>query len=375
MAAALSAAGGAAASSALAVPSLWGQTVRAEPHGQPRVEAGSIARNASKGNCDVSFFGADVLERGRVVARFKIVKSIGNSGACMNIGVVDASVAAKAGNCGRAVAWAFRASDGKLRTYSDAVETLLGAVGKQLGPAQQGQAQDAAVEVTVDMDARRMLVSVNGAAAVDAGVELPSKVRLWCSLRFPDDAVQLVSVRSGGGGAAVAGSSAAAGGGRQQGAATGSQTGCNGSGTGVQASAGGVDEQGAAVGSKRKHAQVYQSILSPAAKAARTGSPGGAAEESAARRRPAENAVEVRELVNVQYRWDWRGQDGAYVGFDKDQCIEIETCYRRGWGSAIVWGKQFPVVTTWSWNRHSLIGKGRMAGCPRFRVRRTNWSR
>ena len=234
-------------------------------------------------------------------------------------------------------------------------------------------------------------------------------------------------------GSSAAGSSAAEGGGRQQGAATGSQTGCNGSGTGVQASAGGVDEQGAAVGSKRKRAQVYQSILSPAAKAARTGSPGGAAEESAARRRPAENAVEVRELVNVQYRWDWRGQDGAYVGFDKDQCIEIETCYRRGWGSAIVWGKQFPVgrdeklkcvvidfgdytacivgsdwgrlcadgapkrplskagtirrmrcqlpmfrkdgVTTWSWNRRSLIGKGRMAGCPWFRVRRTNWSR
>ena len=75
-AAALSAAGGAAASSALAVPSLWGQTVRARTHGQPRVEAGSIARNDSDGNCDVSFFGADVLERGRVVALFKIVKSI-----------------------------------------------------------------------------------------------------------------------------------------------------------------------------------------------------------------------------------------------------------------------------------------------------------
>jgi len=193
-----------------------------------------------------------------------------------------------------------------------------------------------------------MLVSVNGAAAVDAGVELPSKVRLWCSLRRPDDAVQLVSVGSGGGAAVAAGSGAAAGGGRQQGAATVSQAGCNGSGAGgsapgVQASAGGVDEQVAAVGSKRKRAQLYQSILSPAAKAARTGSPGGAVAGSAARRRPAENEVEVRELVNVQFRWDWRDEDGAYVTFDKDQCIEIETCYRRGWGAAIVWGTRFPV--------------------------------
>ena len=76
--------------------------------------------NASDRDCDVSFFGA-VLERGRVVALFKIVKSIDNMGRCMNIGVVDASVAAKAGKCGRAVAWAFYATFGTLRTYSNAV--------------------------------------------------------------------------------------------------------------------------------------------------------------------------------------------------------------------------------------------------------------
>ena len=325
---------------------LWGQTVSQRADGQPRVEAGSVARNASAASCDVSFFGADMLERGRVVALFKIVKSMGNLGGFMNIGVVDASVAAKAGDCGRAIAWALNAYKGKLLTLSNPVETLLGSWGKQLGPALEDSAEDATVEVAVDMDARRMLVSVNGAAAVDAGVTLPAKVRLWCSIRYAGDAVQLVSVSGGGGVSAAAGSSAAAGGGRQQGATAGSQAGYNGSGAGggasvVQAGAGGVDEQ-AAVGSKRKRAQVYQSILSPAAKAARTGSPGGAAAGGGSRERPAENAAEVREHVNVKFRWEWRAGDGTYEAFDKDQCIKIETCYRRKMVSAIVWGKQFP---------------------------------
>jgi hypothetical protein len=48
------------------------------------MEADSVARNGSDRNCDLSFFGADVLERGRVVALFKIVKSSG-TGAFVNI--------------------------------------------------------------------------------------------------------------------------------------------------------------------------------------------------------------------------------------------------------------------------------------------------
>ena len=56
--------------------------------------------------------------------------------------------------------------------------------------------------VTVDMDARGMLVSVNGGAAVDAEVKLPEAVRLYCWLYSKGNAVRLESVRSIGGAAA-----------------------------------------------------------------------------------------------------------------------------------------------------------------------------
>ena len=113
---------------------------------------------------------------------------------------------------------------------------------------------------------------------------------------------------------------------------------------GDQAGAGGGDEQ-SGVGSKRKRLSVYGSLLSPAAKAARTGSPGAgaAAGGGGAGGRPADNAVEVREHVNVLFRWEWRAGDGTYVPFNKKQSTEIETCYRRGLLSARVWGEQFPV--------------------------------
>ena len=118
-------------------------------------------------------------------------------------------------------------------------------------------------------------------------------------------------------------------------------------GGGGQAGAGGgTDEHAAvAVGSKRTRSEVYAALLSPAAKAARMGSPmgGGAAGGGGGRRRPAENAVEVRTHVNVLYQWEWRAVDGTYVAFNKDQSIEIETCYRRGVWGARVRGTQFPV--------------------------------
>jgi hypothetical protein len=119
-------------------------------------------------------------------------------------------------------------------------------------------------------------------------------------------------------------------------------------GGGGQAGAGGgADEHAAAaVGSKRKRSEVYASLLSPEAKAARMGSPmggGAAGGGGGGSRRPAENADEVRTHVNVLYRWEWRAVDGTYVAFDEDQSIEIETCYRRGVWGARVCGTQFPV--------------------------------
>ena len=174
----------------------------ASSRGQPRVEAGDVARNASKGCGKVAFSGKDVVRSGQHVATFKIVASKGNDGLSMYIGVMDASVAMNAGGCGRVVAWSFNAYTAKLCTITDPVGCGY-EFGKELSPGLRGKANGAMVTVTVDMDARRMKVSVNGAAAVDAGVELPETVRLWCSLYWEGDAVQLESVSSSGGAGAA----------------------------------------------------------------------------------------------------------------------------------------------------------------------------
>ena len=189
-------------SARLTMSSRWGQCVSARSDGQPRVEAGNVATNASKGSSKVAFSGKDEVRSGQHVASFKIVASSGNYGYSMYIGVMDASVSMKAGDCGRVVAWSFNPCTGNLCTFTNPVGWGM-AFGKLLGPRLKGKANGATVTVTVDMDARRMKVSVNGAAAVDAGVELPEAVRLWCSLCYPGDAVQLVSVSSSGGAGAA----------------------------------------------------------------------------------------------------------------------------------------------------------------------------
>ena len=176
--------------------SQWGQCCAgAMSYGQPRVEAGDVARNTSNRSGEVVFFGAKELRGGRYEAQFKILSSRGNNGAGINIGLVDASVSVEAGDCDRDVAWSFYPYSGKLWTSKDPVgRGLPESNAKQLGPDLQGKANGATVEVTVDMTARRVLVSVNGGESVDAGVELPAAVRLWCSLYCADDAVQLVSL-------------------------------------------------------------------------------------------------------------------------------------------------------------------------------------
>ena len=48
--------------------------------------------------------------------------------------------------------------------------------------------------------------------------------------------------------------------------------------------------------------------------------------------------------ADVLYRWEWRGVDGTYTGFAKEQCVHIETCWRKKQDSAVVWGRGFPVA-------------------------------
>ena len=165
-----------------------------------------------------------------------------------------------------------------------------------------------------------------------------------------DGAGNIVVADSGNDRVQVFACGAAAGAGRQQGAGarsngTGAGAGALGGRGADAARAGGAVEQAATVGSKRKRETVYASIFSPAAKAARTGSPraaGGSAAAREANGRPAYDADKIREEVNILYKWEWRAEDGTYVPFDKDQCIEIETCYRQRLGLARVWGTHFP---------------------------------
>ena len=164
---------------------LWGQCVRARGfhRGHPVVEAGDVARQAGEGDGDVAFFGKDELRSGRHVARFEIVATKDNGGGGMRIGVADASVAAEVGCCGRAVVWGFDPCNGVLLACTDPTawgnDCSFFQLAELPGSDLSGKARGAVVEVTVDMGARRMLVSVNGGAAVDARVKLPAAVRLW----------------------------------------------------------------------------------------------------------------------------------------------------------------------------------------------------
>jgi hypothetical protein len=147
--------------------------------------------------------------------------------------------------------------------------------------------------------------------------------------------------------AAAAGGGAGGGGGgsacaqRQVGGSAGRARRGGGGGEGGMAG-GDIDHSGAetpdasGVGSKRK--AVYESLLSPAAKAARTGWAAGAAGE-----RPAYDERMVEAEADMLCQWGWRASDGTYEKFETEQCVEFETCCRKGVDLAAVWGRQFPV--------------------------------
>ena len=99
--------------------SRWGQYVSERAGGQPRVDAGDVVRNASKSYGKVAFSGKDEVRSGQHVARFRIVKSSYNNGADIFIGVVDASVAAQAGDCSKGGRGRVRGREGEGRCVLD----------------------------------------------------------------------------------------------------------------------------------------------------------------------------------------------------------------------------------------------------------------
>jgi len=140
-------------------------------------------------------------------------------------------------------------------------------------------------------------------------------------------------------------------GGRAPGGRGGASVGCGGGlgGTGFGTRGGGVgcntgtSESSPAIAMGKKRKAVYASILCPPAKVVRNGEVAGSPADGAGRVRPAFNEDQIRKDVNTMYEWQWRSLDGTYVAFDTGQCIDIETCWRRGMWGARVWGKQFPV--------------------------------
>ena len=184
--------------------SAWGAQAKESSRDATRVDADGTVVKMGVEPSSVAFFGADELRSGVSTARFKVVKSDGGTGGNMNIGVVDASVPAQYASLDRDVAWALIVIFGKLRKFRNPVSSG-GTQGKVLGKAGNTgpSVNGLIVELTIDMDRRKLLVSVAGAPAVDTDVALPEAVRLWCSLYNKGDAVQLVSFSKGGGAQAV----------------------------------------------------------------------------------------------------------------------------------------------------------------------------
>ena len=87
---------------------LWGACFAEPGSGQARVEGGgNVARQAGGGDGCVGFLGGEVMTSGVHAFEFEIVASRGKAGHHMRIGFADASAAARAGGCGRPVAWGY----------------------------------------------------------------------------------------------------------------------------------------------------------------------------------------------------------------------------------------------------------------------------
>ncbi len=101
--------------------------------------------------------------------------------------------------------WGVKSSDGRLKRYPESSWRKTDLVDQpvvMLAPGRRGaneRAINRRVEVIIDMARRRLLFSVDGATAVDAGLlpdELPAKLVCWAQLFYKGDSVTITHHRS-----------------------------------------------------------------------------------------------------------------------------------------------------------------------------------
>ena len=130
--------------------------------------------------------GSEVLRTGHHRFVLEIESSHQSEGGSLLLGVVDVTLPLEEG----ASAWGLNPCEGRLNATLNA--RWWGATGgKLMRGTLCGRATGASVEVSVDMDRRRLSFAIDGAAPVDAGVKLPAAVSAWALLYHPGDAVRL----------------------------------------------------------------------------------------------------------------------------------------------------------------------------------------
>jgi len=145
----------------------------------------------SREDCWDAALGSLVMRSGKHRVDMTILKSQGNTGACMQLGVADASAAPFTGGT-----VGFYPYFGHVFTERDAFS---GSVwGKKLMDGNlQGRAEGTKVELIIDMDQRILTFAITppglGSARIveEAGVSLPAAVRPWVRLGHLGDSVAL----------------------------------------------------------------------------------------------------------------------------------------------------------------------------------------
>jgi hypothetical protein len=168
---------------------------------------------------DDAAFGEPLLKRGVVELEFTIMRSAGNDGACMYLGVADAASEGRSGG-GWGVSLCYghlihfpRSAEWEGETLCRYPELQLGkGVRTMVGTEQSGYKIDRSrshegkrvlpgtvVGVRVDMTERSLSFCVDGGDWLPAtGAALPGAVRPWVKMRFKGDAVSLSARRVGG---------------------------------------------------------------------------------------------------------------------------------------------------------------------------------